>query len=448
MMKTFTKLMMNTIGALYRLWHRNSPTHVLIDISDPSHGEVNALFLSLYALCFSSFCVKIFVIGNKRKEIFLDLEKWDFGSLKMRLVYFLASQAHHLGLISHFTSVEDAKRALLHTNVLSLTAMTEQALEVAEEFEMPGRPKETRAARLTKNGFGEVMKQKNKRAPKQVLLKWVTGNYEDVKGVMNKFEGGKVVLKPVTGSGSEGVSTHDNEYSLATAFRDLHSDAVVDEFIEGPQYCLLTTSQRNSHSIVGSYEVVAQFEDGVFKFDRLDMCNLTAHPKQQDMIGVLNDTLDAVGITCGACNPEVRVGGSSQRSAVIDLNPRLEGAAHDLGYLLNTTFGRDHNYALLQSFDKSEPSSGFPPLLNHGMAVYLRNDGAPGILVENYVHKMKTLNSYVGSYYKFAFGEMVETTKDYGTTLGFVLLQNKDKTQLMKDYQALRELGARLELSR
>lgn len=83
-----------------------------------------------------------------------------------------------------------------------------------------------------------------------------------------------------------------------------------------------------------------------------------------------------------------------------------------------------------------------------GMAVYLRNDGKSGILMQKpqWMDSMKLLESYVGSFWKYAVGSKVETTVDYGTTLGFVLLSNRDNEQLQRDYATVRALGGKLKL--
>lgn len=181
------------------------------------------------------------------------------------------------------------------------------------------------------------------------------------------------------------------------------------------------------------------------------MRTLSSHAKETEMLSVLEDTLNVVGINCGACNPEIRVGSALQLPAVIDLNPRLEGASHDIHLLLKECFGRDHNDSILCSFNAMQIQNiKFAPMKKFGMAVYLRNDEKAGILLEKpeWIESMKNLESYVGSFWKYSVGSEVKTTVDHGTTLGFVLLSNRDEEKLQQDYATVRALGEKLKLQR
>ncbi|HET7666973.1 MAG TPA: ATP-grasp domain-containing protein [Mycobacterium sp.] len=137
------------------------------------------------------------------------------------------------------------------------------------------------------------------------------------------------VVKPVAGSGSEGVAVVRDEGELASAFEhasrrfDGLPDAgvIVEQFHEGPQFSVEAFSERGDHQVVA---VTRKFSDPTtfVELGHVAPADITSQQLKEVEYYVAR-VLDALGVKFGATHTEIVLGEAGPR--VIETHVRMGG---------------------------------------------------------------------------------------------------------------------------
>lgn len=137
------------------------------------------------------------------------------------------------------------------------------------------------------------------------------------------------VVKPVAGSGSEGVAVVRQESELASAFERAggpfeglpDAGVLVEQFHEGPQFSVEAFSERGDHQVVA---ITRKFSDPAtfVELGHVAPADLTAQ-QQKEVQYYVERVLDALGVEFGATHTEIVLGEAGPR--VIETHVRMGG---------------------------------------------------------------------------------------------------------------------------
>ena len=131
------------------------------------------------------------------------------------------------------------------------------------------------------------------------------------------------ILKPRSGSGSEGVSLIQRESDLVSAWTAIapymSAGAIAEEYLDGDEYSVETISVRGDHRVVS---MTKKWTFGAPNFVELGHAPMRV-PAPMAVESVVSEALSTVGLVTGVAHTEVR--SSHSRSAIVEINLRAGG---------------------------------------------------------------------------------------------------------------------------
>ena len=188
---------------------------------------------------------------------------------------------------------------------------------------------------------------------------------------------GKVIVKPLEGSGSLDVYTLERAADARLCWSDIQSKGykvmLAEEFIDGPEFSVETYSWNGHHVVIG---VNRKKMRGSMEIGHAIPCDLPESIKDELCRATL-ELLDVVGLTHGPAHTELRIDGGGARP--IESHNRTAGSKIpemiELAYgfdVLNLTFG--------VPLGLSRPLTTSP--VPHGVAAMRHILPDPGTVVE------------------------------------------------------------------
>ncbi|MEU3002145.1 ATP-grasp domain-containing protein [Streptomyces sp. NPDC006995] len=199
---------------------------------------------------------------------------------------------------------------------------------LAERLGLPGNGTALSAARRDKHLMIETVRAAGLRAARQLFAtdaEELTAWHRDL--------GGRVVVKPPRGAGSQGVTFCDTPEESVAAFRLLagaddvfsqpNNGAVVQEYLAGTEYMVNTVSRDGRHHVCDVWHTDRASRNGV-----VDLCDaLRLIDSGSRVVASLTDyafsVLDALGIRYGPAHLEIRM--TPAGPCLVEVGARIAG---------------------------------------------------------------------------------------------------------------------------
>jgi len=263
-----------------------------------------------------------------------------------------------------------------------------------------------------------------------------------------QLAGRDLVVKPPKSASTDGVTRVPRGAGWREAFEaqlgrpnkwDIVNDRMlVQEYATGTEYVVDAFSHGGVHTItdVCRYRKMA---NGPYMavYDSMEWLP-PDEPGIAELVGYTKAVLDAVGLRNGAAHVEVMRTAAGPR--LIEINARPHGGGQPRFCLVAT--GDSQVHRAVRHFASREPVPEHYELLLHTLVVFLVSRRA-GILrnVET-LDAVRQLPSHHYAAIGVNNGDRIEMTRDLLSTLslGFVVLTNQDRHQMMIDYAAVRRI--------
>ena len=262
-------------------------------------------------------------------------------------------------------------------------------------------------------------------------------------------ENGYAVLKPVVGGATVGVYVCASESEVRTAMAnnirmsgslpDSKDRVMIQEYIEGDEYIVNSVSSNGYHMITSVYKYKKTIVPGFGP--KYDNC-VNLSPSSPDMVQLREyavNVLDAIGFENGAVHAEYKV--DKRGPVLIEVNCRLCGGMMR-SFWLDTFLSHHETDIVIDSLLHKERftalAEGTVEPIGYGMIAYTYLEEDTFV----YENRQKELFSHLKSFvYESNPGNnrTYPRTIDLSTMGGMIYLSNKDKHQLLADYEYIRK---------
>jgi biotin carboxylase len=287
-----------------------------------------------------------------------------------------------------------------------------------------------------------------------VIPQVATADPEEVASwlIRTGLHGGDLVIKPPKSASTDGVTRVPADRDWRAAFAAglghrnrlglINDVLVVQQHVTGTEYVVDTFSHGGRHTVtdVCRYRKV---DNGphMAVYDAMEWVP-PDDPVLPEIIGYARGVLDAVGLRYGPAHVELMATEDGPR--MIEVGARAHGGGQPRFCAVAT--GDSQVLRTARYFaGQGTPPDGYQ-LVKHMLVVFhiARESGivsGTGVL-----DTVRSLPSHHFSVRHFGDGDLIEVTKDlFGTLdLGFVVLADSDRDQVLADYAKIRELESRL----
>jgi predicted ATP-grasp superfamily ATP-dependent carboligase len=263
----------------------------------------------------------------------------------------------------------------------------------------------------------------------------------------------KVVLKPLSSAGTDGVHFCQTTDEVAFAFNQIfsqqnklgiqNSELLISEFMQGDEYFVNTVSSLDQIDItdVWRYEK-RSINNHSAVYDR----NILCHPNElrvREVIEYTKEVLKALKIDYGPAHTEVMY--TEKGPMLVEIGARVDGLT--LPEVNRATIG----YSPIDLISKAYTEGIFDHIYKpkkYAQTVYLTSYIQGELIDFTGEGKLKELDSFFQLTMRAKVGGQVYRTIDYFTAPGFVTLISESIDQINEDYTKIRDLESRNELFR
>jgi len=262
----------------------------------------------------------------------------------------------------------------------------------------------------------------------------------------------KVVIKPVSSAGSDGVFVCRSREEVYKRFEELiggtnllgqtNAEVVLQEFLEGPEYVVDTVSWNGVHKLLAVWEYdkrPCNGRDFVYFGAKLHSGD---EKVAQELFTYQKTVLDALGIRHGAGHGEVMYTPNGPR--LVEVGARCHGAEGNWIPVVNKCLGTSQVKALVDTYLDAESWETTPEYsvltdwFGFKFDLVSRVEGVLKALPK--IDEVKKLPSFVKIDMMVKIGEKISKTIDCVTTPGSVQLVNQDKGALEEDIRNVRRI--------
>lgn len=310
-------------------------------------------------------------------------------------------------------------------------------------------------------------KDKMQLAAKAAGLRYVRGKVvttveEGVRFFKEELGGKSAIVKPLRGSGSQGVAVCLDEEQLRKALSDdlemvrqmvdPTSAVLVQERIIGEEYYVNTVT-LNGETVVTN---VVHYDERKLTTERpVYVCAEMLQPADarcQMLMDYVVRVVKATGLEIGPAHTEVMV--DEKGPVLIEINARIAGAdqpagwqdqvlgLHESDIALRAYLGKDIHQTSYNDHRAVPSANGeyaYYPLVRSGcynFAPTLHDIDAEEFIGRDLIESLPSLHSYKG----FEAPKFYPATKDLFTITGLVFMVNDSGEQLKKDFQSLLDI--------
>lgn len=259
-----------------------------------------------------------------------------------------------------------------------------------------------------------------------------------VREFLAEFPAG-VILKPVNGNGSRGISRVRDPEEVAAAFHhtvaESDDDTVLAErFIEGIETSAETMSAGGEHLVLA---VPTKHTSGSPHYVEVAHQIPGDHP--DDLVALVSEAavaaLTAIGLKWGPTNTEIKVEGD--RAAIIEINPRFGGAQYV--EMIELATGVDQTRATAMSLCYGELPT--PRVASPGQAIKMLTPERPGRVVSiTGTDHASAVDGVVRVGELPALGVVVPPLTDYKGRTGYVLASGESPAAALATAQQAAQL--------
>ena len=343
-----------------------------------------------------------------------------------------------------------AARRIRHFGVDQIVPGTESGVALADALNarlgLPGNRIGLSSARRDKAAMATTLRSAGLDAPKGATVQ----SPNEAADWFAQWPIQSAVVKPQSSAGTDNVRICHSAQECADAcesvlgardfFGNPNKAALIQEYVDGPEYMINTVSQGGVHKVVEIiYSGKLSGPDGAPIYDYMEPVSANS-PSASKLIPYVKSVLSALGIDNGAAHNEVRL---SQRGPVlIETGARLGGATIPNVIKKHCGTSQMHMLSLsllggggFASFDEQSVSwSGAlrcVSLISHvdGVSPQAKWQGV-----------LRALRTFEDMATRVSAGDVVRRTVDLGSSPGFVYLASEDRGEVEQDYARVRSL--------
>ncbi len=255
-----------------------------------------------------------------------------------------------------------------------------------------------------------------------------------------------IFAKPVHGCGSLGVSKlFDKASVLKYLDTNTHSSVLLQEYLEGKEYLVDIVSFEGNHyvSFVGVYKKDLIKNIPVYNYAEIVPFE-TAEAKA--IIAYIKRVLDTVGWRNGLSHNEIMF--TVNGPILIEINGRQSGSHNYINKMAYYAYGRDQFDILIDCIYNKNAAEHkcHPKEAEFTRYIFLNNFKENKIMKEFNIEKINTLQSYKEQIIFIKKGDKIPLAVSLADVIGNVMLANKDKQQLERDYTTVYNMMLNEEL--
>lgn len=290
-----------------------------------------------------------------------------------------------------------------------------------------------------------------------IIAQICTNDFSVVKSWLGKENllGQDLVIKPPKSASTDGVIRIKNGIGLDKTFSEMlgkhnrlgiiNDQLIVQEYVTGIEYVVDTVSYKGKHSICNVCQY-AKIDNGAYMavYDHMKWLPPTI-PIYQELADYAYGVLDAVGMRFGPAHIEIMYTSNGPR--LIEIGARPHGGGHPRFCRIATEDSQIDR--TVQCFTKNYILPDSFQLKKNMLVVFLISRQAGRVVNAEILDKFKSLKSYYFSIVHIRNGDWLEPTKDLfaSLALGFVVLANVEYSELIADYQKIREIEQELVIT-
>ena len=271
-----------------------------------------------------------------------------------------------------------------------------------------------------------------------------------------------VVVKPLNGAGSAGVTKCHTNQCVKKAFNEIlkivnlkntvvtvSDQFIVQEFLQGTEYVVDTVSLNGTHKLIDIWRCKkSQHNNGSFVYEYFDLVDHSA-----DVCSVLYDyaccVLDSLGIKLGPGHAEIYIK-EDGTPILVEIGSRLGGPRMPFGtqpcvesQKAQTEYAVD---AYIEPHKFSDQwDNGYKKIKNSRMVFLIHYEKVLFNGFNNAVlDQIRSLESYYHHEFTLRKGDYLKQTVDVRSSPGFIYLTHDDQHQIELDYAEIRRLEKKL----
>ncbi|MFD9981984.1 ATP-grasp domain-containing protein [Streptomyces massasporeus] len=344
--------------------------------------------------------------------------------------------------IVHHGDFEDTLRRVSAYEPVAVMAGHEFGVEFADRLsEALGLPTNGTAlskARRDKYTMIETIKAAGLRGARQLLA-----TSADELEAWHAEHGGRVVVKPLSSAGNDGIRFCDTPQDSAAAFLELtgadnlfsqrNEGVVAQEYLYGGEYMINTVSRDGRHHVTDIIATTRISVNGVHDISN-SVYLLPRHGDVQDrLVPYALSVLDALGVRHGPAHTELKL--TPEGPVLIEMGARISGG--DLPYYVRKATGESPFDWAVDAYVRPERFQARHAqdytIKQHFASVGLVSPTTGRLAGLRHIENIKKLESFYDfSQFVPVGGEIVPTTCDF-TYVGFVRLFHEMEEVVMRD---------------
>ena len=354
----------------------------------------------------------------------------------------------HIYYLWEYNKLAEFQDSLSEYDVFHVINGNEYSLEITREicrlYDVDFNSSETVQIVQSKYEVNEICRSKGIRVCREIKK-------DD--SVLNDFEkrqieewGYPVFAKPVHGCGSLGVSKLFNESDVIGYLEtNTHSSVLLQEYLKGKEYFIDVVSYHGQHfvSFVGVYK--KDDIDNVPVYNYAEIVSFSSLIAKK-LIIYIKKILNSVGWENGLSHNEIIF--TDNGPVLVEINGRQSGAHNYINKMAYYAYGKDQFDILIDCICNNEIARHefYPEEAEFARYICLNNFKENKVMREFNVEKINRLSSYKEHAIFIKTGEKLPVAKSLAEVIGNVMLVNKDKRQLGKDYTVIYNMMLNEEL--
>jgi len=325
---------------------------------------------------------------------------------------------------------------------------------LANKFNVPGNDVNSSTSRRNKYEMTETLKSNSLNHIRQIKTQSIEEVYKWVRE--NKIN--PVVLKPLLSSGTNGFHICHSESDIERAFKSLYQskdvfgninhEILVQEYIEGQEYCVNMVSYEGKHCLSEIWKTDKQISKHSKVYD-LETLLTEDNEHFSILFEYAKEVLRVLKISYGPSHLEIFVQ-SDGTPVLVEAAARFMGAMElaliTKAYGTNAILLTAEAYLKTDSFIKNLQAPR-PKIMKYpAMVQLISSQEKEGILKEWCFDQLKHLKTFHGIDVYMKSGGHIQQTIDSGSALGLVYLVGDSMDEILSDYSLIRSMEKRGEI--
>ena len=271
-----------------------------------------------------------------------------------------------------------------------------------------------------------------------------------------------IVVKPLDGAGSAGVTKCESAFDVQVAFDEIKQiaelkktvvsigqEVIVQEFLQGIEYVVDTVSNNGVHKLTDIWECKKAPHNGAsFVYEYFDLLHHEGD-LQDRLYAYVCLVLDALDIRTGPGHAEIYVKPDGT-PVIVEIGSRLGGPRMPYGTAPCVASGKAQTEFAVDAYLEPEKhvqnwDERYEKTRHSRMVFLIHGEERPFIGInESVIQQIRGLPSYYHEEFAVSDGDLLKKTIDVRSSPGFIYLIHDDSAQIEADYDAIRGFEASL----